>query len=281
LDIGWSALHLQGLQCIQLYHARVERRALGDLLEGHAHDSDDEGWSDDQVAVFGLDDECAGQELAVGDVEGVVRVEVLVEEGAILAQVPRALVGHFWQPDVLPDCDVVRLDVFEEEADVHEEVEVARLLELVVLLRRQHEQLVLGVLSGQDVHLGVVERALDDVQLEGRQAAEAEVADLAHLVVPALDGQRGGLEVEGQVEGVVELCVVEAVDFAAAVLAVADDVLALAHQLHVQLDERLVLVQLELVQLQLLLLHHHHQHQHLLQLHELLHLVLQRLRLVR
>jgi len=87
--------------------------------------------------------------------------------------------------------------------------------------------------------------------------------------------------VEGKIEGVAQLSVVESIKLAAAVLAVTDYLLSLTHQTHIQLDQRLILIEFQLIQFQLFLLHHHHQNQHLLQFYELFHLHLQRLCLIR
>lgn len=77
------------------------------------------------------------------------------------------------------------------------------------------------------------------MQFEGRETVESEVADLPVLILAFLDGKGGGLEVEGQVEGVAEFCVVEPIHLSTAVLTISDDVLALTHQTHVELYERL------------------------------------------
>jgi hypothetical protein len=74
------------------------------------------------------------------------------------------------------------LNVFQEKPNVHEEVEMTGLLELVVLLCGKHKKFVFGVLGREDVHFCVVERTLDDVQFERRETAEPEVADLTHLI---------------------------------------------------------------------------------------------------
>jgi hypothetical protein len=55
------------------------------LLQGHTHNSHDEWRSDHQVSVLWLNDEGSGQELAICDVDGIVGVEVLVEERPELA----------------------------------------------------------------------------------------------------------------------------------------------------------------------------------------------------
>lgn len=134
------------------------------------------------------------------------------------------------------------LNVFEEKPNVHEEVEVAGLLELVVLLCGKHKKFVFGVLSGEDVHFCVVEGTLDDVQFEGREAAESEVAYLTHLVLSAFHRKRGSLEVEGQVEGVAQLSIVESIKLPTTVFAVSNNLLSLTHQAHVKLNQSLVLI---------------------------------------
>ena len=127
------------------------------MLESHTHDSYNEGRSDDQVSVFRFDDEGSGQELSVADIDLIVGEEVFVEEVFVLSQIPGSFVCHLREPNILPDCYVVTLDIFEEEADVHEDIEVVGLFDFIVLLGIHHKYFVLGVLSGKDVHFCVVE----------------------------------------------------------------------------------------------------------------------------
>jgi hypothetical protein len=206
--------------------------------------------------VLGLNDERSRQKLSVADVDKVMSVEVLAEEIFVLSEIPSPLVGHLRQPDILPHCHVVALHVLQEQPDVHEEVDIAGLLYLIILLRVHHKDLVLRVLSWKDVHLCVVKRGLDDVQLEGRKGRQSEVTYLPYLpLVVCLDRQRGSLEVERQVEGLVKLCVVDSVQFSLGVFAVPNDLFALAHQSHVELYQIFVFVEFQFFKFQFLLLH--------------------------
>ena len=96
-------------------------------------------------------------------------IEIFVEEGPVFSESPCPPVGHFGQPHVLPHCDVVRFSVLQEESDVHEEVDVIGLLDLIVLLSGNDEYFILGILGRKNVHFCVVEGGLDDVEFEWRE----------------------------------------------------------------------------------------------------------------
>jgi hypothetical protein len=68
----------------------------------------------------------------------------------------------------------------------------------------------------------------------------------------------GGLEVKGEVEGLRELGIEDAIEIDAAVFTVADDLFALRHEFHVEFDEVLVLGQFELVHFNFFFLQHHY-----------------------
>jgi hypothetical protein len=66
------------------------------------------------------------------------------------------------------------------------------------------------------------------------------------------------LEVEGEVEGLGELGIEDAIEVNPAVFTVADDLFALRHEFHVEFDEVLVLAQFQLVHFHFFLLQHHY-----------------------
>ena len=61
------------------------------------------------------------------------------------------------------------LDIFQEQPDIHKQIEIIGILDLIILLGIHHKNLILRILSRQNVHLSIIERRLDDMQLEGRQ----------------------------------------------------------------------------------------------------------------
>jgi len=126
-------------------------------------------------------DQSIRQKLPVTDINAIMTVDILVEEALELPDRKVRPICHLRQPHVLPACCVVTLDVFQEQSNIHENIEVVRLLDLVVLLGIYDEKLVFWALCGQYMELRVVKRGFYDVKLVGRKRWKSEVADLMDL----------------------------------------------------------------------------------------------------
>jgi len=92
----------------------------------------------------------------------------------------------------------VAFDILQEKTDIHKQIQVIRLSNLVIFLGTQHKYFVFGVLGWQNVHLGIIQRRLDDMQFEWGQRRQSKVAYLPDFsLVGSLNWQRSGLEMEG------------------------------------------------------------------------------------
>lgn len=72
--------------------------------------------------MLGLDQQRPRDELPVADIYHVERVDVFLQEGAVLADGPVTAGGHLRHPDVFPVGDVVGFYVFQEHPDVREQI---------------------------------------------------------------------------------------------------------------------------------------------------------------
>jgi len=197
----FSFLNLKGSQGLHINHSGIQRRPFSYLLKRHAHYTNNKGRSDHKIPVLRFYDKSIGEKLLVTNVDTVMTINVFVEKTLVLSDIEISLVCHFRQPDVLPACSVVALNIFKEKPDVHEDVQMVLLLYLVVLLRVYNKQLVFRTLRRQDMQLRVVQGGFYYVQLVGGQRGKPEVTYLMHLSgLLGLYWQGCCLEIERQVE---------------------------------------------------------------------------------
>ena len=105
-----------------------------------------------------LDDQSTWQKLSVADVDMIMRVEIFAQETFEFPQIPSPFVSHFREPYIFPNRHIMTLDIFQEKPNIHEQVEMVRLLDFIVLLSIHDKDLVFRILSGKNVHLSIVER---------------------------------------------------------------------------------------------------------------------------
>lgn len=117
------------------------------MLEAHAHDTDYERRCDHQISVLRLDYESSGQKLSIADVDLIMCVKIFIEEASELPQIPSSFICHLWQPDIFPNGNIMTFDIFEEQPDIHEQIDVVCIFDFIILLCIYNEYFVFGVLS--------------------------------------------------------------------------------------------------------------------------------------
>lgn len=58
--------------------------------------------------------------------------------------------------------------IFEEKSDIHKNIEMVRLFDLIIFLSVDDKNLIFGVFGGENIHFGVIKGTFNYVKFVGR-----------------------------------------------------------------------------------------------------------------